>query len=336
MRAFDKITLLGGGAFGVALAKIASEQAQEVVLWARDQQVCEHINKFHTHPTKLSSIKLSSRIYAMSNLKNALSNADIVILTLPMDALKPVLEQTVNYIQDSCVIISTTKGVNRQSLELPCDIINNIFRKPIAEQACYLSGPSFAEELALGLPTALTIASKNRLSAMRFQHGFSQKNLRLYYSEDVIGVCVGGALKNVIAIAAGICTGLQLGRNALASLITRGLAEMSRLTQSLGGQAHTLSGLSGVGDLVLSCTDSMSRNHRLGLLLAQKYSIPQALRHIGSVVEGAKTVQAVIALAQKHKVDMPISLAVYEVLYNNMALDKAMSELLNRVLKDEF
>jgi len=332
---FEKIAILGGGAFGIALAKIASSQATKVVVWVRDQKVCEHINSYHNHPSILSNILLPTWVTATTDIREALDNAPAVILTVPMQALRSVLTQARAYFDPQAIIINTAKGIESPSLELPCDIIRQTLFAHNANKACYLSGPSFAAELAQGLPTALTLASKDRNSAILFQQEFSQKNLRIYYSDDVIGVLVGGALKNIIAIAAGACSGLGLGRNALASLITRGLSEISRLAKSMGGRAQTLSGLSGVGDLVLSCTDPMSRNYRLGLLLAENYHLPEALAHIGSVVEGAKTAQAIPGLIKKYRVDMPISLAVYQVLYEDMALEQAMSRLLNRVLKDE-
>lgn len=332
---FEKIAILGGGAFGIALAKIASSQAQRVVIWVRDQKVCEHINNIHTHPSKLSNIILPPWVIATTDIKEALKNTPAVFLTVPMQALRSVLAQSRDYFDSEALIINTAKGIESPSLDLPCDIIKQTLLSRNANNACYLSGPSFANELAQGLPTGLTLASKNKSSAKKFQREFSQKNLRIYYCDDVIGVLVGGALKNVIAIAAGACAGLGLGSNALASLITRGLSEISRLAISMGGKAQTLSGLSGIGDLVLSCTDPTSRNHRLGLLLAENYLLPKALLQIGSVVEGAKTAQTIPGLIQKYHVDMPISLAVYKVLYENMALEQAMSDLLKRDLKDE-
>jgi glycerol-3-phosphate dehydrogenase (NAD(P)+) len=334
-----KIALLGGGAFGVALAKISALQFSEIVLWARDFFVCEHINSYHRHPQKLAHIELPKNIVATNNLSTALKNAHVVILTLPMGALESVLTQACHLFEPTANIISTAKGIAMSSagLKLPCDIIQETLPHKIAQRACYLSGPSFALELAENLPTALTLAcaSAHRATALQVQREFSQKNLRLYYSEDVIGVCVGGALKNVIAIAAGACMGLGLGRNALASLITRGLVEMSRLAKSMGGEPETLRGLSGMGDLVLSCTDTMSRNFRLGNLLAKKLTLQQGLDQIGSVVEGAQTAKAVEALTQKYHIEMPISSAVYQVLYENTPLEKAMTALLTRDLKDE-
>lgn len=333
MTRFDKIAVLGGGAFGIALSNLAAKKSAQVVLWARNEMVVNSINQHHRHPTQLRDIELSSKIVATTDLKLASKDASLVILAVPMNAMEEVLRAA--KIEKNAFLISTAKGIMSDSLELPCDIINKIVSKDLAERACYLSGPSFAIELAQGLPTALTIASRSEASAKDFQRRFSSKSCRLYWSDDVIGVCVGGAMKNVIAIAAGACTGLKLGRNALAALITRGLAEMSRLAQKMGGKPSTMSGLAGVGDLLLSCTDDMSRNHRLGMLLAQGADLKSALAAIGTVVEGAKTAQAIVPLAKKYDVELPISYAVHQVLYGGLSPETAISGLLEREPKEE-
>ncbi len=332
---YTKITILGAGAFGVALAKLASHHAKEVALWARSASACTLINNTHKHPTKLSDVVLAPHVKATNSLAKALDKSSVVIIAVPMDALSEVLSAAALYISPQAVLISTAKGIKASSLKLSCDIINDILSADIAHRACYLSGPSFASELAQGLPTALTIASKNSLYALDIQKKFSYNHVRLYYSDDVIGICVGGALKNVIAIAAGACFGLNLGRNALASLITRGLAEITRLAIHMGAKSKTLRGLSGMGDLVLSCTDTMSRNYQLGVLLAQGMNLDNACSHIGSVVEGSKSALAIKDLIYKYNIEMPISLSVYNVLYNNLCPQKALESLFERELKNE-
>jgi glycerol-3-phosphate dehydrogenase (NAD(P)+) len=261
--------------------------------------------------------------------------ANCIIIAVPMAALSSVLLKAKTLIQNDAVLISTAKGIEESTLALPNDIIMKILPPPIVKRACYLSGPSFAVELAMDLPTALTLASADQDSAIYVQKSLSSKQCRLYRSDDVIGVNVGGALKNVIAIAAGASLGLGLGKNALAALITRGLAEMARLARCLNGKASTLSGLSGAGDLILSCTDDMSRNHRLGTLLVEGVLLDDALKTIGSVVEGAKTAKAIPALEKKHRVSLPISNAVYRVLYEGLAPKMAIATLLERELKEE-
>lgn len=334
MNRFEKVAVLGGGAFGVALAKLAAERSSHVSFWARNEETCLHINRFHHHPTKLSNILLPTNIYATSDLALALKDARIVILALPIKALNEVLLSAKNYFEDA-IIVCTAKGIEENTLSLSSDILSRCLPKSLSHKSCYLSGPSFAIELALGLPTALTLASRDKAAGLYFQEGFSRKNCRLYRSEDVIGVCASGALKNVIAIASGACVSLKLGRNALASLLTRGLAEITRLAVAMGGQASTISGLCGVGDLILSCTDDMSRNHRLGGLIADGLELDQAMEKIGGVVEGAMSAKSIPLLINKYGIEMPISFAVYQVLYEQVSAKSAISSLLSRKLKDE-
>ncbi len=333
MTKFNKITVLGGGAFGVALAKLSVSKAKKILFWARDAHVVSTINSTHYHPYKLTNILLANNIIASTDLEYSLRDTEALMITLPLEAMTSVLLQARPYLPAATTIISTAKGISLENL-LAYDIINNCLPKNLAQKACYISGPSFAGELAAGLPTALTLASFDP-SSRQFQQDFSSSNFRLYWSDDVVGVCVGGALKNVIAIAAGMCAALGLGRNALAALITRGLAEMTRLAKKMGAQAETLSGLSGVGDLLLSCTDDMSRNHRLGSLIAQGLSLEKALAQIGSIVEGANTAQSIIALSTKFAVDMPISVAVYQVLYEGLSPTVLVSAFLERDPKEE-
>lgn len=335
MANYKKIAIVGGGAFGIALGKLGAQRAQQVIIWCRDSVVCDSINSYHHHPHSLSAVMLPDNVEASLDLPYCLRHADAVIFAVPLAALTEVLIKARPYIEPASTIVSTAKGIADGTLFLPVDIIEHSLPQVMAERACYLSGPSFAIELAMGLPTALTIASKDAHAAHQFQSMFSNPNCRLYYSPDVIGVCVGGALKNVIAIGAGVCYELRLGKNAQASLITRGLAEIGRLAKHMGGQIETLLGLSGVGDLVLSATDPMSRNFRLGTLLAQGYTTEQALGHIGSIVEGAKTALATLPLMEKYKIDLPICRMVYEVLYENLPPLMAISALLGREPKNE-
>lgn len=335
MTTFDKVAILGGGAFGVALSKLVSKKADSVMLWARNASICEGINEHRHHPTRLSQLFLPHAITATTDINTAVTSAEVVIVALPMVALADVLGRAKNSIADDAVIVCTTKGIEEKTLALPCEVVSKNLSPVQAKNACFLSGPSFAVELAMGLPTALSLASFNEDAATMFQVWFSEKSCRVYRTDDVVGVCVGGALKNVVAIAAGACTGLGLGKNALASLITRGLHEITRLALVLGGRQKTLSGLSGAGDLILSCTDNMSRNHRLGTLLADGIPLKEALIKIGSVVEGAQTVRAIPSLMKKYQIDLPIMQAVYRVLYEDKKADEALSDLLDRDLKEE-
>lgn len=335
MKAYKKIAVLGAGSFGVALSKMAAAKAQEVVLWGRNAQVCEAINLDHHHPHSLSQIALPKTIRASLDLEESLYGASVVFLTLPLEAMTEVLLRAKAFLSSDVLLVSTAKGITQAQLFLPNDIIEHSVAKELHQRTLYLSGPSFAIELAQGLPTAMTIASVLRPDAQQFRKNFSTPNCRLYYTSDVIGVLVGGALKNVIAIAAGVCSELKLGKNAQASLITRGLAEMGRLAKKMGGHVQTLMGLSGVGDLVLSATDAMSRNFRLGTLLAQGYNREESLKQIGAVVEGANTARAIVPLMEHYGVELPISHAVYRVLYQGLPPLEGIESLLMRKLKDE-
>lgn len=335
MSKFDHIAVLGMGAFGVALTRSIAQKAHAVTWWGRDAQVCQSIEKTRHHPSRLPHVSLPAHVAVTTDIKSAVRQARCVILAVPMEALSSVLQQAQEHFQDEVFIVSTAKGIDATTLALPYDVVRKTLPSSLAHRACYLSGPSFAIELAMDLPTALTIASFDPSAAIFVQNGMSSSSCRLYRTDDVVGVCLGGAFKNVIAIAAGACTGLGLGKNALAALITRGLAEMTRLARALLGKTSTLSGLSGVGDLILSCTDDMSRNHRLGTLLADGYNLDAALATIGSVVEGAKTAKAIPALEKIYRIELPISHAVYDVLYGGVDARRAISSLLNRSLKEE-
>jgi glycerol-3-phosphate dehydrogenase (NAD(P)+) len=331
----SNVAVLGGGAFGVALAKLAAEQSDKVTLWARDEVGCQYINRYRHHPTKLPSIVLPKNIVASSDLAVALGDAHVVIIALPMAALTEVLVKARGLFAKDAIIVCTTKGIDEETLCLPCEIIEQTLPKDISLRSCYLSGPSFAIELAMGLPTALVLASQHQKSAKFCQRLLSSTHFRLYRSSDVIGVCVGGALKNVVAIAAGACAALDLGKNALASLITRGLSEMTRVAVAMGGKQATLSGLSGVGDLILSCTDDMSRNFRLGSLLAGGKNLEGAIATIGSVVEGAHTAKAIPRLCEKYNVELSIASAVFQVLYQGLSPAQAMALMLARRPEEE-
>lgn len=327
--------ILGGGAFGVSLASVIAQNGHRVNLWARNDDVCRHINTYHHHPSKLTNIILPHAVFATSDVQRVLKESTLVVIALPMHALASVLSKVKSYIRNDALVVCTTKGIDEDSLALPCHLIEANLSENLSLRACYVSGPSFAIEVALGLPTALVVAGRDGESTKLCQKQLSGKKLRLYRSSDVVGVCVAGALKNVIAIAAGVCAGLNLGKNAQASLITRGLFEVTRLARAMGGRAKTLSGLSGVGDFILSCTDGMSRNYRLGLLLAQGLSLKDALLAIQGVAEGANTAKAIPRLTKLYSIEMPIAEMVYKVLYQGLLPQQALELLLSRTPERE-
>jgi len=263
----------------------------------------------------------------------ALSDTELLIVAVPVSSLRGILQQIAEF-PVATPVVWLCKGFDAQASQLPHQVAAEIL--PANIPCAVLSGPSFAQEVACGLPTALTLASCDIAFAQRIALALHHSRLRIYSSADVAGVEVGGAVKNVLAIAAGISDGLHLGYNARAALLTRGLAEMTRLGLHMGGKAETLGGLSGVGDLILTCTGDLSRNRQVGMLLAQKKALPDILKELGHVAEGVYTAREVHQLAQRLGVDMPICEAVYRVLYEQLPADKATESLLSRQPSDEF
>lgn len=313
------ISILGCGAFGLALSKLVASSNNKVRLWSRNQGICDYINKYKHHPSILSNLTLDHNVIATSHLNQAMTDANIVFLAIPMAALAEVASKIKPLMHQDIILVATTKGIDAKHLWLSCDVINMIYKRSSAK-TLFLSGPSFAEELAKLKPTGMVLAGSNHQAYDLVKNSFSD-HIKLFYSEDIIGVCLGGALKNVLAIACGVCLGLALGKNALASLITLGLREITSLAQAMGAKIDTLYHLSGIGDMILSCSDSQSRNFRLGMMLAQKQSLPDCLKQIKSSVEGVNTAKAIPLLQQKFNIDMPILMAVYQLLYKKLAPD---------------
>lgn len=329
-----KIAVLGAGAWGTALA-ISFAARHQVTLWARDAQQIATMRSTCRNRRYLPDITLPANLALTANLAVALDEVELVILAVPMSGLRPALQQLLPYTLVSPFgLVWLCKGLEADTALLPHQVVAEIL--PANYPCAVLSGPSFAQEVARGLPTAVALASVDQDFAQRTAHALHFSRLRVYASQDVIGVEVGGAVKNVMAIAAGICDGMGLGYNARAALIARGLSEINRLGIKLGGQAETLSGLSGAGDLILTCTGDLSRNRQVGLLLAQEHSLADILAKLGHVAEGVYTVRAVHQLAQKLDVSMPICAAVYRILYENIPTSEVVDELLNRSPNWEF
>ena len=326
------VTVIGAGAWGTALA-ISLARENRVTLWARDADQLNEIQISRQNKRYLPGISLPEEVGLCADFSAALENAQLAIVAVPTAALRSTLQQ-LSSLQSSLGLVWACKGFEVKTSLLPHQIVASVL--PEGYKCGVLSGPSFAQEVAHGLPTALTLASDDeefaRGTAQILHHG----RLRIYSSSDVIGVEVGGAVKNVMAIAAGISDGLGLGHNARAALITRGLAEISRLGLKLGGRSETLSGLSGLGDLVLTCTGDLSRNRQVGMLLAKQQSLSDILDKLGHVAEGVYTVREVYQLAQKFEVAMPICDAVYRILYEQMSATDMVAELLSRAPNFEF
>jgi len=331
-----KVAVLGSGAWGTALA-ISFAPRHEVTLWARDAQQIEAMRGSRRNQRYLPDIVLPAELRLSSDLDAALADAELLIVAVPVSGLRATLLEIAGRFSQgaqSPAVIWLCKGFESGTSLFPHQIVTDIL--PANFPRGVLSGPSFAQEVARSQPTALTLASSDGEFAQRTAKALHHSRLRIYSSTDVVGVEIGGAIKNVLAIAAGICDGMKMGLNARAALLTRGLAEMSRLGLQMGGHAETLGGLSGVGDLILTCTGDLSRNRQVGMLLAQNKSLSAILEQLGHVAEGVYTAREVHHIAQQRGVEMPICEAVYRVLYENLAADKAVEALLSRQPGSEF
>lgn len=326
------ITIIGAGAWGTALATSLAAN-HRVTLWARDAAQIKAMRATRLNQRYLPDILLPNNLEFSADFSVSVESAELVIIALPTAALRSTLQQLAQQLRP-CGVVWACKGFEAETARLPHQVAAEVL--PAGFHCGVLSGPSFAQEVARGLPTALTLASADEEFARRTAQALHHARLRIYASSDVIGVEVGGAVKNVMAIAAGICDGMGLGHNARAALITRGLVEITRLGLKLGGRSETLGGLSGLGDLILTCTGDLSRNRQVGLMLAQQHDLPEILRKLGHVAEGVYTVREVHHLAQRLGVAMPICEAVFRILYEDKPAAEMVVELLNRTPNLEF
>jgi len=326
------ITVVGAGAWGSALA-ISLANNHQVTLWARDAGQVENMRNMRSNQRYLPDIPLPENIALSSDLSSALTTTELAIIAVPIAALRATLQQVAQS-ERSFGVIWVCKGFETETAQLPHQIAAEVLPERFLRGV--LSGPSFAQEVARSMPTALTLAAEDELFARNVAYALHHAHLRVYVSHDVVGVEVGGAVKNVMAIASGICDGMGFGYNARAALLTRGLAEITRLGLKLGGKPETLSGLSGVGDLILTCTGDLSRNRQVGLLLAKQLDLDEILRQLGHVAEGVYTVRAIHQIAKKLNVTMPICEAVYRILYQHIPAAEVVADLLNRAPNQEF
>lgn len=328
------LTILGTGSWGTALAQTFSVNFENVLLWGINKEVVDTINTQNKNTKYFPEIILNKNIKATLSLEEAISFSKIIIIAIPTQAIRETLRKIgISFLKNK-IFISASKGIEISSLKLISQIIKEETYLP-EENIFVLSGPSFAKEVALGLPTAVTLAGDLK-KAEELQMFLNTENFRTYITDDIKGVEVGGAVKNVIAIATGISDGLCLGNNARAGLITRGLYEMTKVATFFGGRKETLYGLSGMGDLVLTATGDLSRNRKFGNLIGQGISINQALKKVGQVVEGYKTVKALKKLVLEKNIELPITDAVYSVLYENLSPKEAVKILMSRQPKKEF
>lgn len=326
-----KISVIGGGAWGTALACVAAKAGNETQLWAREAEVVDAINARHENEVFLKGVALPPSIKATSDLSQA-GDADVILMVPPAQYLRAILKNLLPHTKSDTPLVLCSKGIEQDSGLLMTDVAVQVAPEhPIA----VLSGPTFAAEVARGLPTAVTIAAEDGSLAESITEILGQKNFRPYVSDDIVGAEIGGAVKNVLAIACGIVAGRKLGENARASLITRGLAEMLRFGVAKGAKKETLMGLSGLGDLILTCSSLQSRNMSLGAALGEGQTLEEILATRNSVSEGAFTAPILDKLARDMGVDMPIVRAVNGILNEGLDVEKAMAELLSRPFRKE-
>ncbi len=329
------VAVLGSGAFGTSLAKVLADQGLVTRLWSRRAELAQSINDTRVNGRYLPNAQLPDTLSAHADMAETLQGAELVLFVVPSHATRGVAEQARAHLPAGAVLCSATKGIENESLMLMSEVLEDVLGKDNESRLTYLSGPSFAKELAAGVPTALTIAGRNGEVVTQVQELFSHAALRAYASDDVEGVEVGGALKNVVAIAAGAIDGLGFGLNTRAALMTRGLAEIGRVATAKGGQPHTLAGLAGMGDLVLTCTGNLSRNRTVGFELGKGRTLDEILEKLGQVAEGVKTTKSAHELGRKLGVEMPIVETVHAILYEGLSVPQAVGALMGRHLKAE-
>ncbi len=332
-----RIAILGGGSWGTALAIVLSRspRAHEISLWVHDGALAESIHRSRENQTYLPGHSLPEAVRVTREIDKAMAGAEIVVGAMPSAHARGVYSAAVNRVSTRAIFVSATKGLEPATHKRMSQVIAHVIPSALAPRMAVLSGPSFAAEAARREPTAVVLASHDAALAAELQEEFAAPNFRLYTNDDVLGVELAGAMKNVIAIAAGACQGLGLGSNSLAAVVTRGLAEMSRLAVSLGARPETLSGLAGLGDLVLTCTGSLSRNRYVGIALGEGRSLAEIMAGMRMVAEGVGTAAALLALARENRIDLPITEQVDAILNQGTAPRDAIREIMERPQKRE-
>ena len=330
------IGVIGAGSWGTTLAKLLADKGNSVTVWSYLSETALEINEHGANSVFLPDIKLPDNLKATTDLESACADKDLILSISPSHTVRGLIEQVKDIINENTLLVSASKGIENDTLKSMSDVFDEILGVERAKEVTYLSGPSFAHEVSRELPTAVSAACLNISTAKKVQEIFSTNFFRVYSCTDVVGVELGGALKNVIAIAAGISDGLGFGHNTRAAIITRGLAEISRLGENMGAQPLTFLGLSGIGDLVLTCTGDLSRNRSVGLRIGQSEKLDDIIASMKMVAEGVKTSKAVFRLSELKNIDMPIAKEVYLMLYENKAPLESVKDLMGRDLKDEF
>lgn len=332
----EHIAVLGAGSWGTALAFVLADNGHDVRLWGHRQEVVQEINEQHTNSKYLPDVQLPKGIKGYESLGMAIKDVNIIVLAVPTKAIREVCRQITEVSEHPYIVVHVSKGIEPDTLMRITEMIEEEMSSSALEDVVVLSGPSHAEEVSRRQPTTVTVSSRNMKAAEKIQDLFiNQQYFRVYTNPDLVGVEIGGALKNIIALAAGITDGLGYGDNAKAALITRGLAEIARVGSAMGANPLTFSGLTGIGDLIVTCTSVHSRNWRAGNLLGKGHKLDEVLENMGMVVEGVRTTKAAYQLAEKLQVKMPITSALYDVLFNEIHPKDAVDKLMARGKTDE-
>ncbi len=330
-----RAAVVGAGSWGTALAQLLHRNGHRVSLWTFEEKVARQIRKEGENSTYLPGVVLSPEIQVSSDLEETVSAAELVVSVSPAQHVGEVMGKAAPYLSEDALVVTASKGIEIKTLRRMDEVLNPLLSPPAAERLSVISGPSFAVEVARGLPTAVVAASRSLDARLSVQAIFSSTSFRVYTNSDVLGVELGGALKNVIALAAGVSAGLDFGHNTQAALITRGLAEITRLGVAMGAEAATFYGLAGMGDLVLTCTGDLSRNRGVGVRLGKGEDLSDILASMNAVVEGVRTAPAVHALARRYEVEMPIVDQVCAILEDGKSPRAAVQDLLLRDPKPE-
>ena len=331
---FKDVTILGAGSWGMALAKVLQSNDCSVSLWEFNTSDYEIIKTQRCHPKKLPNIQLHESVQISNNLAEAVKDAELIVLAVPSQSLRVVLQELKKYDVSQTSFVNVAKGIEIGSLKRMSELISEELQIS-NDKIATLSGPSHAEEVALDMPTAVVAASQSEQFSEKLQQTFSTNTLRVYKSDDLIGVELGGSLKNIIAIGAGISAGLKMGDNTMGALLTRGLAEIIRLGVSMGANTETFSGLSGIGDLITTCMSEHSRNRYVGEHIGKGENLNDIISSMSMVAEGVQTTKSGFELAKKHNVEMPITSEVYKVLFEDKSPETAIRDLMSRNLKTE-
>ncbi|HYZ87286.1 MAG TPA: NAD(P)H-dependent glycerol-3-phosphate dehydrogenase [Bryobacteraceae bacterium] len=335
MNITERLAIIGGGSWGTALAIVLAPRFRSVTLWIHEPTLCAKVALTRENSSYLPGFQLPGNVQPTTSLPDALHQSGIVLTVVPSQYLRSVLDEMLPHLDPGAICVSATKGLELSSLLRMSQVLTGVIERRFPARVAVLSGPTFAREVAAGDPTAVVVASQDLRIAEQIQTAFSGPTFRLYTNPDVVGVELGAALKNVIAIGAGIAQGLGLGSNAVAALVTRGLVEITRLACTMGGQERTLAGLAGLGDLVLTCTGDLSRNRRVGILLGQGQTLQGILDQMNMVAEGVQTTTAAVDLSRKLGVEMPIVSQMFEVLHNAKPPRDGIRDLMERQLKPE-